>query len=83
MVKDILGFEPLVSLKGGPDGSAILNRVIKKSSNLIKTGGKLVLEIGYDQRYMVTKLLKKEGFYINRLVKDYANNDRCVVATKL
>ena len=83
LVKDILGFEPLVSLKGGPDGSAILNRVIKKSSNLIKTGGKLVLEIGYDQRYMVTKLLKKEGFYINRLVKDYANNDRCVVATKL
>ena len=83
LVKDILGFEPLVSLKGGPDGSAILNRVIKKSSILIKTGGKLVLEIGYDQRYMVTKLLKKEGFYINRLVKDYANNDRCVVATKL
>ena len=83
LVKDILGFEPLVSLKGGPDGSAILNRVIKKSSVLIKIGGKLVLEIGYDQRYMVTKLLKKEGFYINRLVKDYANNDRCVVATKL
>ena len=83
LVKDILGFEPLVSLKGGPDGSALLNRVIKKSSLLIKTGGKLVLEIGYDQRYMVTKLLKKEGFYINRLVKDYANNDRCVVATKL
>ena len=83
LVKDILGFEPLVSLKGGPDGSAILNRVIKKSSVLIRIGGKLVLEIGYDQRYMVTKLLKKEGFYINRLVKDYANNDRCVVATKL
>ena len=39
MVKDILGFEPLVSLKGGPDGSAILIRVIKKSSNLIKIGG--------------------------------------------
>ncbi len=81
--KDINSFEPLVSLKGGPNGSSVLNKVIKKSSNLIKVGGKLVLEIGYDQKYIVKDLLKREGFYINKLVKDYANNDRCIVATKL
>ena len=81
--KDINSFEPLVSLKGGPNGSSVLNKVIKKSSNLIKVGGKLVLEIGYDQKYIVMDLLKREGFYINKLVKDYANNDRCIIATKL
>ena len=83
LVKDIIGFEPLVSLNGGIDGSRILDKVIKKSSNLIKIGGKLILEIGYDQRHIIMKLLKKEGFYTNKIIKDYSNNDRCIIATKL
>ncbi len=83
LVKDIIGFEPLVSLNGGIDGYRILNKVIKKSSNLIKIGGKLILEIGFDQRHIIMKLLKKEGFYTNKIIKDYSNNDRCIIATKL
>ena len=62
MDKDIVGFEPLVSLNGGLDGSSVLNKVIKKSSSLIKIGGKLVLEIGYDQKYIVMKFIKKKIF---------------------
>ncbi len=81
--KDIIGFEPLISLNGGLDGSSVLNKVIKKSSSLLKIGGKLVLEIGYDQKQIVMKLLKKNGFFINKIIKDYANKDRCVTATKM
>ena len=80
--KDIIGYEPLVSLNGGLDGSFVLNKVIKKSSSLLKIGGKLVLEIGFDQKYKVMSLLKKKEFYINKIVKDYANNERCIIATK-
>ena len=57
--KDIICYEPLVSLNGGVNGSLILDKVIKKSSSLIKIGGKLVLEIGYDQRFEIMKLLRK------------------------
>ena len=81
--KDVVGFEPLVSLIGGQDGASVLNKVIKKSSSLIKIGGKLVLEIGYNQKYIVMDLLTKKKFYINKIVKDYSNNDRCIIATKL
>ena len=28
-------------------------------------------------------LLNKEGFYINNIYKDLANNDRCIVCTKI
>ncbi len=80
--KDIC-YEPLVSLNGGPNGSLILDKVIKKSSSLIKIGGKLVLEIGYDQKFKVMNLLRKNGFYLNKIIKDYAKNDRCVIATKI
>ena len=81
--RDIVGFEPLVSLKGGQDGASVLNKVIKKSSSLIKIGGKLVLEIGYNQKYKVMDLLMKKKFHINKIIKDYSNNDRCIIATKL
>ena len=81
--KDIFGFEPLIALEGGLDGSSILNKVIKKSSSLLKVGGKLILEIGFDQKLKTMKFLKNEGFYVNRVVKDYGNNDRCIISTKV
>ena len=81
--KDIFGFEPLIALEGGLDGSSILNKVIKKSSSLLKVGGKLILEIGFDQKLKTMKSLKNEGFYVNKVVKDYGNNDRCIISTKI
>ena len=81
--KDIFGFEPLIALEGGLDGSSILNKVIKKSSSLLKVGGKLILEIGFDQKLKTMKFLKNEGFYVNKVVKDYGKNDRCIVSTKI
>ena len=81
--KDIFGFEPLIALEGGLHGSSILNKVIKKSSSLLKVGGKLILEIGFDQKLKTMKFLKNEGFYVNKVVKDYGNNDRCIISTKI
>tara|TARA_B100001057_G_scaffold215456_1_gene215735 strand:+ start:14539 stop:15387 length:849 start_codon:yes stop_codon:yes gene_type:complete len=81
--KDITRFEPKKALNGGLDGISEIRKVIKKSSELIKNGGKLILEIAYNQKYEVKKLLKKNGFYINSVIKDLANNDRCIVSTKI
>ena len=81
--KDIFGFEPLIALEGGLDGSSMMNKVIKKSFSLLKVGGKLILEIGFDQKLKTMKLLKNEGFYVNKVVKDYGNNDRCIIGTKI
>ena len=80
--KDIFGFEPLIALEGGLDGSSMMNKVIKKSFSLLKVGGKLILEIGFDQKLKTMKFLKNEGFYVNKVVKDYGNNDRCIISTK-
>ena len=81
--KDVIGFEPNIALEGGIDGFTILERVIKKSSRLLKIGGKLILEIGFDQKLKVSELLKKEKYFVNKIVKDYGNRDRCVICTKL
>ena len=81
--KDVAEFEPKLALDGGLDGLSVIRRVIKKSSELIKKNGSFILEIGFDQRNEVINLLRKEGFYINRVLKDFADNDRCIICTKI
>ncbi len=81
--KDVAEFEPKLALDGGLDGLSEIRKVIKKSSDLIKKNGKFILEIGFDQKNKVINILKREGFYINSTLKDLANNDRCIVSTKI
>ena len=80
---DVRQYEPKIALNGGLDGLSEIRKVIKKSSELIKKNGKFILEIGFDQKNKVIKLLKKEGFYINYIKKDLGNNDRCIISTKI
>ncbi len=80
--KDVVNFEPRIALDGGIDGLSEIRKVINKSTELIKINGKLILEIGFNQKEEVKKILKNKGFYINKVLKDYAGKDRCIVSTK-
>ena len=80
--KEVKNYEPRLALDGGIDGLSVIRKVIKKSSELIKKQGKLFLEIGYGQKEPVKKMLKENNFYINKITKDLAKNDRCVISTK-
>ncbi len=81
--KDILGYEPIQALEGGLDGFNVFNKIIKMSSILLKKGGKLVLEIGFDQKIQMLRILKKKNFFLNKTVQDYSGKDRCIICTKL
>ena len=81
--KDVINFEPLTALNGGLDGISEIGKVINKTSKLIKINGKFIIEIAYNQKKTVIELLKKKGFYINKIVKDYSKKDRCIISTKL
>jgi len=80
--KDVINFEPKLALDGGLEGLSAIRKVINKSSELIKINGKLIIEIAFDQKKEVVKLLKNKGFYINKVLKDLAKNDRCIISTK-
>jgi release factor glutamine methyltransferase len=80
---DVIKFEPKLALDGGVDGLSEIRKVIKKSSELIKKNGKFVLEIGFNQKNKVIKLLREKGFYTNYTLKDLGLNDRCIVSTKI
>ena len=79
--KDI-GFEPKQALDGGLDGLSEIRKVINKSSELIKRSGHFIIEIGFDQKNKVKKILRDKGFDIKKTIKDLSNHDRCIVSIK-
>ena len=81
--KNVINFEPKLALNGGFDGYLKIKKVIIAAKSLIKKKGKFILEIGFNQKNKVKKILEDEGFYINKALKDYGNNDRCIISTKI
>ena len=81
--KDVANFEPKIALDGGIEGLSVIRKTIKKSSELIKKNGLFILEIAFDQKNIVKNLLRNKGFYINKILKDFANNDRCIISRKI
>ena len=76
-VKD---YEPHSALDGGRDGLDFYRILAEKAGKHLTDGGKLYMEIGYDQGESVPALFKKN--YDVVVLKDYSGNDRMVLATK-
>ena len=81
--RGITSYEPRIALDGGHDGCSRVKKVIYKASSLLKRNGKLILEIGFNQKKVVLNILKKNSFYINKVQKDYGMKDRCIICTKI
>ena len=81
--KDVRNHEPKLALNGGIDGYSKIKLVIKKSSELIKKSGKLFLEVGFNQTLKTLEILNKNGFHNNKIVKDLAKKNRCIISTKI
>ncbi len=80
--KDVKLNEPKLALSGGKSGLNKVFKVIKKSRELLKTNGKLILEIGDKQSKEVKKYLIKNNFNQIKIFKDLSGKKRCVVCTK-
>ncbi|TBR17151.1 peptide chain release factor N(5)-glutamine methyltransferase [bacterium] len=73
--------EPRAALDGGLDGLDFYRRIIKEPRFYLKDNGFLVLEIGFGQRNYVENILQEyEYFNIIKVIKDYNNIDRVLVA---
>lgn len=73
-------FDPKLALDGGEDGLDFYRKIISQAPEFLNDGGKLILEIGFDQGADVLKLMQKD-FYAN-LYSDYNNNNRLVIGEK-
>ena len=75
--------EPILALDGGKDGLDIYRRIIDDAYKYLKEDGYLCLEIGYDQKEEVIKLIEKTNKYKDVYAKkDFAGNNRIVICKK-
>ena len=81
--KDVSKFEPRLALDGGVDGFSEITKVVGKTKYLIKKNGLFILEMGFKQKEKVIEILNKKGFYIKKIIKDYAGKDRCIISYKI
>ena len=77
---DVKNFEPKLALDGGKDGLDVIKKVIYKSKYILKSKGILALEIGNDQYFKVSQILKSNFFRTKYLIKDFKNNIRCILS---
>jgi len=76
-------YEPHSALNGGINGTEVLMKVVVKASQLLKVNGKLIIEIGKNQKYKMTKFLKTNNFFVKNIIKDLSGHDRCIISVKL
>ena len=77
---EVKSAEPYMALDGGKDGLDFYRRITREAPAYLKKGGRLLLEIGFDQGQAVPDLLSGRGFTDVRVIKDYADNARVVSA---
>jgi release factor glutamine methyltransferase len=72
---DVSRYEPTLALDGGPDGLALVRRLLAQLPDAVTPGALALLEIGADQGAAALALMDGKG----QIVRDYAGLDRILV----
>jgi len=78
---DIRLYEPKTALDGGPDGLAVIRRLLPQAARALRPGGSLVIEVGDGQAEAVARPARDAGFSLVTVHKDISQKDRIVEAT--
>lgn len=79
LMNEVKEFEPFEALSGGDDGLVFYREITLEALEVLKPGGFLAYEIGYDQGEQVSNILKETGFSEVECLKDLAGLDRVVL----
>lgn len=74
---EVKNHEPRLALDGGEDGLIFYRRITEIAPEILKKGGMLAFEIGYNQGKAVSALMGK-NFCDVRIIQDFSKNDRVV-----
>lgn len=78
LMSDVKDFEPHNALDGTHDGLYFYRQIIDKGYPMIRPGGLVAFEIGFDQGEEVSELMKNRGYRDVEVRKDLAGLDRVV-----
>ncbi len=76
---EVLKNDPRRALDGGHDGLTAYRLIAAQAAAYLAPRGRLVLEVGYDQRCDVTAIFTAAGWTFEACRQDLAGHDRCLV----
>ena len=80
--KGVKDYEPDLALRAGDDGLDFYHPIIESAKKLLKDGGALIVEHGYDQGDSVRELFESAGLKKCMTISDYGGNDRVTLGIK-
>lgn len=80
--REVRDHEPLVALSPGPDGLSVIRKLIDDAPGFIKSGGHMLMEIGFDQGEVVTRLVDGSAWSLREIRPDLQGIPRIVVLQK-
>ncbi len=82
LMKDVKDHEPALALDGGPDGFAIIGRIIEQASGYLNPGGSLLIEVGRGQADVAAQKFVASGYADVKVRKDADGIARVVSGIK-
>ncbi len=77
--KEVNKYDPFIALNGGKDGLDSYRSILSNLSNIIKSNGKIFLEIGKGQENHVTKIAINHGLFPKEYKKDLSGVTRAII----
>jgi len=83
LAPEVKDYEPVYALDGGEDGLKYIRYLLEHASTYLKTEGWLVMEIGYDQKEAVEKIVSSFSHWLPpTFYKNHAGHNRVVALKK-
>lgn len=79
---EVRDFEPQLALTSGPQGLAVITRLIREAPEFLKPGGMLIFEMGFNQSTAVSRMFDMTVWQIFEILPDLQSIPRIAVAVK-
>jgi release factor glutamine methyltransferase len=80
--REVRDHEPQLALSPGEDGLSVIRRLLEESPNYLRSGGHLIMEIGFDQGEAVRHLVDENVWNFQDILPDLQCIPRIVVVQK-
>ena len=80
---EVRDHDPVLALDGGSDGLNFYRHLAVEGGPRLRSGGRLMLELGDGQAGAVSDLLAANGWSVEQVQKDYGGHDRIIIARRV
>jgi release factor glutamine methyltransferase len=79
LVPEVREHEPHVALFAGTDGLSLFGRLFRSAARTLGPGGRLIVEVGYDQDDRVARIASRDGWTLSHARRDLQGITRTLI----